>query len=306
MNLRFIEAFVWVARLRSFKRAAEMLFTTQAAISNRIATLEADIDIRLFERDKRSVELTRQGRELLPIAEQLLTLADRFRSAARPNGKADMTGTLRIGVIDSVAHTWLPQLLAAFSASYPRAATELYSDITPMLRDELLHGRIDCALMTEEVVEPNVESRVLTHFPVVWVGTAATAASMGRDASFEQLALLPIITFHRQSSVYKNIVRSLSRDAKPRIHSFSSMSSMIGLVKAGLGVAALPLPVVQPELEAGTLHLIDVKPALDSLPIAVNIRRERNSTMLDDFLAMAVEVCEAWSRGGLAGRARSE
>ena len=52
MNLRFIEAFVWVARLRSFTGAAEKLYTTQAAISSRIATLENDFGVKQFERDK--------------------------------------------------------------------------------------------------------------------------------------------------------------------------------------------------------------------------------------------------------------
>lgn len=295
MNLRFIEAFVWVARLRSFKGAAEQLFTTQAAISNRIATLESEIDVRLFERDKRSVELTRQGRALMPIAEQMLALADQFRSAAQPNGKADMTGTLRIGVIDSVALTWLPELVSAFSALYPKATTELYSDITPMLRDELLRGRIDCALTSEEVVDPHIESRILGHYPVVWVGISRTAAAIREvGMSGEPDARPPIITFHRQSSVYKNIVRILPREPRPRIHTFSSMSSMIGMVKAGLGVAALPLPVVRDELASGALQLVDALPALDALPIAVNIRSERNAPMLDDFLTTAVEVCEAW------------
>ena len=62
MNLRFIEAFVWVARLRSFTAAAEKLYTTQAAISARIATLEDDFGVKLFERDKRTVALTHSGK----------------------------------------------------------------------------------------------------------------------------------------------------------------------------------------------------------------------------------------------------
>ena len=69
---------------------------------------------------------------------------------------------------------------------------------------------------------------------------------------------------------------------------------MIGMVKAGLGIAALPLPVVRDELASGALQLVDALPALDALPIAVNIRSERNAPMLDDFLTTAVEVCEAW------------
>ena len=72
MNLRFVEAFLWVARLKSFKGAAEKLHTTQAAISSRIATLEEELGARLFERDNRSVTLTFRGTELVPLAERML------------------------------------------------------------------------------------------------------------------------------------------------------------------------------------------------------------------------------------------
>ena len=71
MNLRFVETFLWVARLGSFSAAAERLHTTQAAISNRIATLERDLGIRLFERDVRCVRLTSLGQLAVPKAEEL-------------------------------------------------------------------------------------------------------------------------------------------------------------------------------------------------------------------------------------------
>jgi len=295
MNLRFVEAFVWVARLRSFKGAAERLFTTQAAISNRIATLESEVGIRLFERDNRSVELTRQGRTLLPIAEQMLALGDQFKGIARPNGKAEMAGTLRIGVIDTVALTWLPQLLSTFSSIYPKSTIELYADITPTLREELLRGSIDCVVVSEEVIEASIECRTLAEHPMVWV--CAPDAPLPRDSeiTMAQLAELPIITFHRQSSVYKNIVKLAPREPRPKINSFSSMSSMISLVRTGFGVAALPLSVVHAEAAAGNLRIVPVRPALAPLPIVVNIRSERNSPMLDDFLAVAIEVSAAWT-----------
>ena len=74
MNIKFLEAFVWVARLQSFKAAAEKLHTTQAGISGRIATLEEQFGSRLFERERRGVSLTFNGSELLPYAERMLSL----------------------------------------------------------------------------------------------------------------------------------------------------------------------------------------------------------------------------------------
>ena len=107
MNLRFIEAFVWVARLRSFTAAAEKLYTTQAAISARIATLEDEFGVKLFERDKRTVALTHSGEELLEYAEQLLGISARMVEAV--SDRATYEGFVAVGVIEAVVHTWLPR-----------------------------------------------------------------------------------------------------------------------------------------------------------------------------------------------------
>ena len=94
MNLRFVEAFLWVARLKSFKAAAEQMHTTQAAISGRIATLEEELGTKLFERDNRSVKLTHRGAGLIPLAEKMLDLAAQMRQTVVV--KEAVTGTLRL------------------------------------------------------------------------------------------------------------------------------------------------------------------------------------------------------------------
>ena len=80
MNLRFLETFLWVARLNSFSATADRLHTTQAAVSNRIAALERELGIRLFDRDLRSVRLTPEGRARCP--------APRRSSASPRNSRA--------------------------------------------------------------------------------------------------------------------------------------------------------------------------------------------------------------------------
>lgn len=113
MNLRFIEAFVWVARLRSFKAAAEKLHTTQTAISARIATLENQFGVKLFERDKRTVVLTYSGEELLKYAEQLLGISARMMEAVAD--RSSYGGTVSIGAIETVVHTLVARAAAFVS-----------------------------------------------------------------------------------------------------------------------------------------------------------------------------------------------
>ncbi len=147
MNVRFLEAFVWVARLGSFKAAADRLHTTQAGISSRIATLEQQFGTKLFDREHRGVMLTYQGTELMPWAERMVDLQARMVAAM---GQTDaFTGVLRIGAMETVVHSWLPDLLSRFAERYPNATVELVSDITPRLRDDLLRGSLDCAFLSE-------------------------------------------------------------------------------------------------------------------------------------------------------------
>ncbi|MEN9771296.1 MAG: hypothetical protein RLZZ180_2926, partial [Pseudomonadota bacterium] len=72
VNLRFLETFVWIARLGSFSKTAERLNSTLSAVSARMQALESELGVRLLERQGRSIRLTQQGRDALPIAERLL------------------------------------------------------------------------------------------------------------------------------------------------------------------------------------------------------------------------------------------
>ena len=107
LNLKQLETFVWIANLGSFRQAAEHLCTTQPAISTRITNLEHTLNTTLFNREKGGVTLTAKGRELLPLAENILN------STAQLCYKADaasaLSGLLRIGVSETLIHTWLPE-----------------------------------------------------------------------------------------------------------------------------------------------------------------------------------------------------
>src|SRR5262249_10588090 len=160
----------------SFKAAAEQLHTTQAGISSRIATLEEQFGVRLFERERRTVTLTYQGTELLPYAERMIELQARMYGAI---GQTEsFSGVLRIGVIETVVRTWLPELLSRFVARYPNVTLELISDITPRLRDDLLRGALDCAILSEEITPGFIENRRIATYAMRWATNPAIAAQL--------------------------------------------------------------------------------------------------------------------------------
>ncbi len=219
MNVRFLEAFVWVARLGSFTAAADKLRTTQAGISSRIATLEEQFRRAAVRARPPAPEDHAQGTELLPYAERMIELQTRMLDAV---GQATpLAGVLRIGVIETVVHSWLPDLLSRFGEQYPRATVELVSDITPRLRDELLRGALDVALLSEEITPGFVENRRIATYAMRWVASPALAAKLppGR-VRFADLAQHPIISFSATPAS-----TATSRRARPTARARASASS---------------------------------------------------------------------------------
>ena len=105
MNLRFVEAFYWVASLKSISRAAEKLFLTQSAMSSRISTLEDELGVLLLDRRDKQFKLTAAGTRFLTYADKLLALQREVK--AEMGSGTTMAVSMRIGAIESVLHSWL-------------------------------------------------------------------------------------------------------------------------------------------------------------------------------------------------------
>lgn len=294
MNVRFLEAFVWVAKLGSFKAAAEKMHTTQAGISSRIATLETQFGVRLFDREHRSVLLTYHGTELMPYAERMIELQARMIAAM---GQADaFSGMLRIGVIETVAHTWLPDLFSRFAEKHPNATLELVSDITPRLRDDLLRGTLDCAILSEEITQGFIDNRRIASLSMRWVTSPSLALKFPARShlSFADLAEQPIISFNRESSVYRNIAQNAGGCANLRVSYFSSLGAMVDLARTGFGTALLPLAVIQQDLRDGRLVVLDVDPVPAALPLVASMRLEPASPLAEALVGMAQMACDSF------------
>lgn len=296
MNLRFIETFVWVARLRSFRAASEKLHTTQTAISARIATLESDFGVKLFERDTRSVTLTRSGEELLKYAEQLLGLSARMMEAVADRAKYG--GTFSIGAIEAIVHTWLPELLVRLRRSFPGVSVEIHSYMTSDLHEELLKGTVDLALTTQPGPDGGVANRQICEFAMRWVSDAT--APDDKIAARDMLERRPILTFLRDSRVYNDVVSKLGPYAAVRINPVSSIAAMVSLVKSGYGIATLPHACIWLEVSQGDLVVLDVDPTLEPLPIIASVRNPSDSPIAAAVVSLAADAAVAFADGKLA------
>jgi DNA-binding transcriptional LysR family regulator len=140
LSLKQLEAVYWVARLGTFGAAAERLFTTQSAISKRVNELEFFLQIPLFDRSRRSVQLTAKGRELLEGAEEMLQLRDRLLE--RMGKEVEIVRRFRLGITELIALTFLPRLVQDIRLAYPTVSLEPEIDVSANLVAKLARGDI--------------------------------------------------------------------------------------------------------------------------------------------------------------------
>lgn len=166
MNIRFLESYVWVSRLKSFRAAAEKLNVSQATISSRISTLEAELQCRLFDRDRNEVVLSQQGVHLLPKALKVLEaeaeLKESLLLAEEP------TGRVRIGVIESIVHTWLSPFLTKVAETFPKLEIELTAEPSVSLHSQFVKGGLDIIIQTDPVLEESVVNTPMNPLKLGW------------------------------------------------------------------------------------------------------------------------------------------
>jgi LysR family hydrogen peroxide-inducible transcriptional activator len=156
-TLRQLEYIVAVADQRHFSRAAEACFVTQPALSAQVRELESLLDVQIFERHSRGVLLTRAGVELVERARKILVEVDEFVEAAR-FAQQLLCGTLRVGVIPTLAPYLLPRVLPKMRKKHKELRLVLREDHTARIVAELEAGRLDVLLLALEADLGNAQT----------------------------------------------------------------------------------------------------------------------------------------------------
>ncbi|MNX66568.1 HTH-type transcriptional regulator YofA [compost metagenome] len=221
--------------------------------------------MRLFDRDVRGIKLTGKGRELLSHAERMLQMRRDMQEAAQ--AKSIMSGTLRLGVSETIVHTWLPTLMEYLHDTYPALMVEIQVDTTTMLKTQLASRQIDLAFLLGPMEEPRVENLYLCNYPLSWV--ASPKLKVGRQPiSLKRLAEWPVITYSSTTDPHR-AVRQLLQQAgveSPRMYGSSALSVIVRMAQDGIGTAVIAPVILHKELAQGELRILDVRaPALPPL-----------------------------------------
>jgi DNA-binding transcriptional LysR family regulator len=297
MNTRFLEAFVWAVRLGSFRGAAERLNMTQAAISSRIASLEDEFGQRLFDRDAREIRLTASGRVLLGYAERILELG-RDMGAAMKTG-SHLSGVLRMGVVETIVHTWLTDFLTVLRDRHGALEVHLTAEPTLRLHEDLRRGMIDIAIQTDAVLQEGVRNRDIGSMPMGWVGSPAFCAAATEPVTLADLAALPMVTMTRDSQPHRALLDVCRREGvTPKtVHCVSSIAAIVRLVHAGFGIAVLPLAAIRSELASRSLVTLPCSADLGPLRLVVSFRIDPTTDAPSVVAALASEQAVRFAIG---------
>ena len=202
MNLRFVEAFYWVASLKSISRAAEKLHLTQSAMSSRISTLEDELGVLLLDRGDKQFRLTTAGARFLVYADKLLALQ---REVKREIGSAQqMAVSMRIGAIESVLHSWLIPWLEKLRADHPSLELELTVETTPILMELVTRGALDVVFAALPAASTGVRNHVLPPMDMAFVGNPLLHKK--KSYSVAELADMELLTFQKGSQPHVTLL----------------------------------------------------------------------------------------------------
>lgn len=267
-DFRSLETFYWVAQLRSFRAAAERLHTTQPAVSQRIANLEDELGVKLLERGPRLAMPTPRGRLLLDYADRFLKLhAEMIAAVAVPEA---LSGVVRLGVSETIVHTWLAQFIERVHALFPRVTLEIEVDVSPLLAARLVDHRLDMAFLLGDVADPAIVTAPLCRYPLAFVASPALPLPV-TPLSLNDLAAWPLITYPRTTQPYIELMRLFNAPdvIRPRVYASSSLATIVRMAIDGIGVSVIPPVVTERELADGRLRLVPIDAPLPDLVYSV-------------------------------------
>lgn len=294
MHIRFFKTFIHLARVKNFRETASLLGTSQPVISSRIKKLEEDLGIRLFERTGRGVNLTPEGRLLLPHAELIVDRANEMKEMLAFSANAE--GALKVGVTDAVLHTWLTDLIDRFRQRFPKISLQLYSATSAEILQAMRERDVDIGLVIYDSKDPMMQVLPLGSLKMVWV--ANPKAFPMRSASLETMLSLPIITFPNYSNPFRTIERFMRTAdvVRPNISPSNSIATIVKLVTHGYGVAPMPRAVVRRELETGELHEVAVSPEFPPMELHAVTEISPRHSLRNEMAAMAQAAAERFAR----------
>jgi LysR family hydrogen peroxide-inducible transcriptional activator len=300
LTLKQMRYFDALARHRHFGRAADACAVTQPALSMQIREMERALGTALLERGPRSVSLTAFGEDVLARIREILRTLGEVEDMARAV-RDRLAGRIRLGVIPTVAPYLLPRIVGELTAHRPGLDLQLRETLTSRLLEELADGSLDTAIVALPVSEPAFEEVPLFSEDFVLVRPGAEAdlpvPSPERLREMRLLLLEEEHCFRDQALSFCRMTAAAPREMMDG----SSLSTLVQMVGAGLGVTLIPQMAVEIETRSADVALARFEAPAPSRTIGMIWRRSTPlAEQLRDFSDIVRRAAPTRAGGALS------
>jgi LysR family nitrogen assimilation transcriptional regulator len=285
MDLLRLHTFVAVAQAGNMSRAAAALHLSQPALSRQVRALEEELGQRLLERTGRGVVPTESGRALLGHASEIFALTQAAR-ADMMDRQTNPRGQVVIGLPPRVAHVLTADLIEQFSQRFPDATITVEENLSMRLRESLVTGRADLALLFDPPPSPQILADTLVREPLVLISTKSLPARIRLEAVAERKLVMP--------SGPNALRQLLESHMQPRglqlrvLAEVDSVQTVLSLVARGVADTVLPQSAVRIWTWPAPYHVATLTAPAIRNRLVLGIARARPSTQLSRFVAEAL------------------
>jgi DNA-binding transcriptional LysR family regulator len=256
VNLKNLEAFYWVVTLNSFNKAATKLQTTQPAVSQKITSLENELGFKVLDRSLRQFKLTHKGMTLFKYAEKFMRLETDLVAELTEN--QHLTGTIRLGVSETIVYTWLVEYIEKVQQEFPKISVEIVVDLTPNLQEGVRTGDLDMAFLLGPTLAFECIEQSLCNFELSFLAAPSFKGGIGQ-MSFKALMSHTILTYPKITYPYKELKAKMKEKGidEPLSITSYSLATLLRLAEQGLGIAVVPTLTALKEITDGRLEILN-------------------------------------------------
>jgi DNA-binding transcriptional LysR family regulator len=274
-TLTQMRSFVAISKVGSFTRAAHAIHLSQPALTVQIRQLEETLQVKLLDRNTRTVHLTRVGQELAPLFERVLHELDTIVAGAKQLANQKY-GIVRIACLPSLAAAVLPAAIREYRQQHPGVEFVLRDGVGNKVLSLVKADLVDFGIAAAEVNDPDFETEVLMRDRIHAVYLAPHPLDRERSITAAKLSRHPLILMDSESTVRQVVERGFRAEGlaiAPLIEA-TYMATAVGMVRARLGVALLPSVAVEAKA-SGQLRSRPVAGRNFSRPIIVVRKKGR-------------------------------
>lgn len=241
ISIEDLRAFVTVAELGNFHRAAGELTLTQSALSRRLKKMEEVLGARLLDRTSRTIGLTAIGDAFLPTAKRMVREFERSVSDIQ-DVIQNRTGVVTMASVMTIAHNVLPQVIARFHEQHPGVSVRVMDDVGPKVADFVALGDAEFGIALDAEDRPNLEYQPLVEDPYLLACRADHPLANKRRITWSELKDHTYIRMGAEAGNQRKLEKALGDSALlPKgTHEVAHIATLLSVLGMGLGVSAVP------------------------------------------------------------------